>query len=71
MANVSSQFTGRENICSIDANHIDMCKFSSREDVGYQRVTNALCDVFDKLSPVEKGKDGRWKSSKVDGTDGS
>lgn len=47
---VSAFFTGTETICSLDANHIDLCKFSSKQDVGYQRITYALTSVFDDLS---------------------
>lgn len=30
VADASSQFTGTEQICSINANHMDMCRFPSR-----------------------------------------
>jgi len=50
VADASSQFTGTEQICSIDANHMDMCRFSSRDDIGYRRVTDVLLSILEPLS---------------------
>jgi hypothetical protein len=38
----SSRFPNSDGAFMIDANHIMMCKFSSKEDVGYERVRNTL-----------------------------
>ena len=51
---VSAFFTGTETIGSLDANHIDMGKFSSKQDVGYQRNAYALTSLFDDLSRTEQ-----------------
>lgn len=37
----------------IDANHMDMCKFSDSEDVGYKRTAGFLAD-FIKLTVHER-----------------
>lgn len=52
VADASSQFTGTEQICSIDANHMGMCRFSSRDDVGYRRVTDVLLSILEPLSDI-------------------
>ncbi len=52
VADASSQFTGTEQICSIDANHMDMCRFSSRDDIGYRRVTDVLLSILEPLSNI-------------------
>ena len=51
---MSATFTGTEEICSIDANHMNMSKFSSREDAGYERVAYTLNTVLDDLSNISK-----------------
>ena len=56
VADASSQFTGTERICSIEANHMDMCRFSSRNDIGYVRFTDALNSI---LAPLTKGLNQR------------
>lgn len=42
MEDVSSRFTGTETRFSINANHMDMSKFSSKEDDGYRKVSREL-----------------------------
>ncbi len=54
--NFSSSFTGTESICSIGANHMTMCKFSSKEDVGYIRFTYALNDSLSRFDSTSLGK---------------
>ncbi|CZR52846.1 uncharacterized protein PAC_02723 [Phialocephala subalpina] len=39
---VSSTFTGTETRYAIDANHIAMCRYSSKEDDGYRKVSREL-----------------------------
>lgn len=51
MDDVSSTFTGTERRFAIDANHVDMCKYSSKEDEGYRKVSRELrmlCDDIEK-----------------------
>lgn len=50
---ISSQFTGTEPIRSIDANHMDMCRFPSRDDTGYRRVADAFNSVIGNLLEEE------------------
>ncbi|KAH6712777.1 hypothetical protein BKA61DRAFT_483921, partial [Leptodontidium sp. MPI-SDFR-AT-0119] len=44
----SSSFTGTEHIESINANHMDMCRFSSKDDQGYQSVVGELKILLSK-----------------------
>jgi hypothetical protein len=48
---VSSEFTGTETRFTIDANHMEMCRYSSKEDDGYRKVSREiriLCDDIEK-----------------------
>ena len=60
---VSATFTETEDICSINANHIDMCKFSSKEDAGYQRTTYTLKTIFDDLHKVPETSAAKGKAN--------
>jgi hypothetical protein len=35
---------------TIDANHMEMCRFSGRDDPGYHQVSGELSDWIDELS---------------------
>jgi protein SERAC1 len=37
----------------IPANHLDMCKFSSNEDIGYQRLAGAVEEILDGLPGIQ------------------
>lgn len=37
----------------IPANHLDMCKFSSAEDIGYQRIAGAIEEILDNLPNIQ------------------
>lgn len=43
--------------CSIPANHVDMCKFTDSNDIGYQRLSghllSVICDVEEKQAAGE------------------
>jgi hypothetical protein len=43
-----------------------MCKFSSKEDVGYQRITYALSDIFAGLPKAENTTVERAKTKTVE-----
>jgi hypothetical protein len=48
---VSSAFTGTETRFAIDANHMEMCRYSSKEDDGYRKVFHELrflCEDIEK-----------------------
>ncbi|KAG4421365.1 hypothetical protein IFR04_005548 [Cadophora malorum] len=49
----SSSFTGTEHIESINANHMDMCRFSGKDDQGYQSVVGEMKIIISTL----RGKD--------------
>jgi hypothetical protein len=34
----------------LNANHLNMCKFPKKEEIGYQRVIDALEGLFDSAS---------------------
>jgi hypothetical protein len=63
---VSSAFTGSETRFTIYANHKDMCRYSSKEDDGYRKVShelNMLCTQIetrlsreDALNKQEQGE---------------
>jgi len=46
---VSSTFTGTERRFAIDANHIEMCKYSSKETDGYRKVSRELLYLCHKI----------------------
>jgi hypothetical protein len=39
---ISSEFPGSAGRFTINANHMMMCRFSSKEDIGYERVSGTL-----------------------------
>lgn len=48
---VSSEFTGTEKRFMIDANHMEMCRYSSKGDDGYRKVSRELrilCEDIEK-----------------------
>ena len=53
-----------ERLGSIPANHRDMVKFRSREDVGYQRIKDAILDLIEDWQ--EKNLQDRVKSLSQD-----
>jgi hypothetical protein len=51
VSDVSSAFTGTETRFAINANHMDMCRYSSKEDDGYRKVSRELrilCEDIEK-----------------------
>lgn len=42
MDDVSSEFAGTEARYMINANHMQMCRYSSRDDDGYRQVSREL-----------------------------
>lgn len=42
MEDISSEFGGTETKAMIDANHMEMCRYSSREADGYRKVSGEL-----------------------------
>ena len=52
MDNISSEFTGIERRFMIDANYIEMCRYLSKEDDGYRKVSRELCILCED---IEKG----------------
>ncbi|CZS88147.1 uncharacterized protein RCO7_01113 [Rhynchosporium graminicola] len=50
----SSSFTGTEHIESINANHMDMCRFSSKDDQGYQSIAGELKVILSKWKKKEQ-----------------
>jgi ankyrin repeat domain-containing protein 50 len=54
---VSSEFTAIERRFTIDANHMEMCRYSSREDDGYRKVSRELrilCEEIEKSLKEEE-----------------
>lgn len=44
----SAKIGGFNSRCeSLPATHQDMCKFSSADDVGYERVAGTICELID------------------------
>jgi len=66
VVDASSQFTGTEQICSIDANHIDMCRFSSRDDIGYRRVTDILLSILEPLTSIAGRRKEDYQATEED-----
>ncbi|KAL2071242.1 hypothetical protein VTL71DRAFT_12477 [Oculimacula yallundae] len=50
----SSSFTGTEHIESINANHMDICRFSSKNDQGYQSIVGELKILLSKWKEKEE-----------------
>lgn len=51
MNDSSSTFTGTESRFQIDDNHVDMCRYASKEDDGYRKVSrelHILCQDIEK-----------------------
>ena len=51
MDDVSSEFTVTERRFTINANHMEMCRYSSKEDDGYRKVSRELrilCEEIEK-----------------------
>lgn len=74
MDDVSSAFTGEETRFSIDANHMDMCRYWSKEDDGYRQISRELrilCediersleeDVAGKVASAQSGSSSTFPS---------
>lgn len=48
---------------SIQENHMNMCKFSSRNDIGYKRVTQEIKDLIKKATKEAFNEQGMRRSS--------
>ena len=57
MDDVSSEFTGTEPRFTIDANHMEMCRYSSKEDDGYRKVSRELRNLCDDIKNSLKEED--------------
>jgi len=66
VADASSQFTGTEQICSIDANHMEMCRFSSRDDIGYRRFMDILTSILEPLSNIAGRRKEDYQATEED-----
>lgn len=65
MDDVSSAFNGEDNRFSIDANHVEMCRYWSKEDDGYRQISRELrilCDEIER-SIEEEDVAGRVTSA--------
>jgi hypothetical protein len=54
---VSSEFTVTERRFTINANHMEMCRYSSKEDDGYRKVSrelHILCEEIEKSLKEEE-----------------
>jgi ankyrin repeat domain-containing protein 50 len=54
---ISSTFTGTETRFAIDANHMEMCRYSSKEDDGYRKVSRELRILCEDIEKSLKEKD--------------
>jgi hypothetical protein len=54
---VSSEFTGTERRFPIDANHMEMCRYSSKEDDGYRKVSRELSILCEDMEKSLKEED--------------
>ncbi len=57
MNDVSSTFTGTETRYAIDANHMEMCRYSSKENDGYRKVSRELLALCGEIEKRVKQKD--------------
>jgi hypothetical protein len=54
---VSSEFTVAERRFTINANHMEMCRYSTKEDDGYRKVSRELrilCEEIEKSLKEEE-----------------
>ena len=51
---MSSACGGREIKFSIDANHMEMCRYSSKEDDGYRKVSRELRGLCQDIEDSRK-----------------
>lgn len=55
----SSLIQGLESVYSIDANHIDMCRYSDETSDGYRKVSGELqrlCEEIQKAESITKAQ---------------
>jgi hypothetical protein len=52
----SSSFIGTEPTQTINANHMEMCRFLNREDAGYKQIVGELRIFMSNIKEEEKGK---------------
>jgi hypothetical protein len=54
---ISSEFTGAGTKATIDANHMEMCRYSSKEDDGYRKISGELHNLCNDIEKGLKEKD--------------
>ena len=52
-----------EDVIYIPANHSDMCKFGDSQDLGYQRISNAIIDQVDSIKQEIERKDHQQRQA--------
>lgn len=50
---------GVENVFTIDANHMDMCKYSDQTADGYRKVAGELQELYENIRGAEQIRSGR------------
>ena len=54
MPDLSSSMEGAESIFTVNANHMDMCRYSDKTSDGYRKVSGELQRLCDNVRKAEK-----------------
>lgn len=68
MDDVSSAFTGEEKRFSIDATHMEMCRYWSKEDDGYRQISRELRFLCEDIEMSIKEEDVARRSAQSGGS---
>ncbi len=52
----SSEFLGSDKVFTIDANHMSMCRYSSKEDDGYRKVGREIRFLCQNIQALHEQK---------------
>ena len=54
MPNISSSFNDTENVFTINANHMNICKYAGKDDNGYRKVLRELQNVHENIQIADE-----------------
>lgn len=66
MPDSSSEFLGSEKSFTIDANHMTMCRYASKEDDGYRKVGRELRSLVQRIEVLCEGKKEAERAKEMD-----
>jgi hypothetical protein len=61
----SSSFPLESSKVTINANHMTMCRYSSRDDDGYGKVVRKLQVLCDQIKALHEAKAGKERDKKL------